>query len=94
MREIINSTATSIFSTHSSAYSFSETYFQNKETIQDHVEKLFTKKNKEFYKSHIMYLSEEWKEVFEEKKKEINDMYVTPRKKIPKLKNWRIKVVT
>lgn len=41
-----------------------------------------------------MYLSEEWKEVFEEKKKEINDMYVTPRKKIPKLKNWRIKVVT
>lgn len=68
MREIINS-ATSIFSTHSSAYSFSETYFQNKETIQDHVEKLSTKKNKEFYKSHIMYLSEEWKEVFEEKKK-------------------------
>lgn len=77
MREIINSTATSIFSTHSSAYSFSETYFQNKETIQDHVEKLFTKKNKEFYKSHIMYLSEEWEEVFkkEEKKKKRNKQH-------------------
>lgn len=43
-----------------------------------------------------MYLSEEWEEVFkkeEKKKKEINNTRYVTRNKIPKLKNWRIKII-